>query len=224
MAQTGTERGAPARVPPSILVSAGYSSAEKVAELKFYDPESDSIVLWKDRTGHKPYCYSRLEPGELGEISGREDVIKIESVRRSDLITDSDVTVSKIVVDDPLAIGGKDDSIRNLIDTWEADIKYYENYLYDQDLIVGRYYEGEDGELRHVEKEISEEVKLALKSLLWDRVSSDSMIDSKEFQEYIAGWANLLNQPIPHIKRAAFDIEVEFESARFRMPRWPTRL
>ena len=214
MAQTGTERGAPARVPPSILVSAGYSSAEKVAELKFYDPESDSIVLWKDRTGHKPYCYSRLEPGELGEISGREDVIKIESVRRSDLITDSDVTVSKIVVDDPLAIGGKDDSIRNLIDTWEADIKYYENYLYDQDLIVGRYYEGEDGELRHVEKEISEEVKLALKSLLWDRVSSDSMIDSKEFQEYIAGWANLLNQPIPHIKRAAFDIEVEFESGK----------
>ena len=35
----------------------------------------------------------------------------------------------------------EDNSIRNVMDTWESDIKYYENYLYDRQLIVGKYYE-----------------------------------------------------------------------------------
>src|SRR3972149_2130378 len=61
------------------------------------------------------------------------------------MINDCEITVSKIVVSNPLAIGGTDKSIRNLIDTWESDIKYYENYLYDKSLIVGKYYRIENG-------------------------------------------------------------------------------
>ena len=41
--------------------------------------------------------------------------------------------MSKITVDNPLSIGGNyGESIRNQIETWESDIKYYETYLYDQ--------------------------------------------------------------------------------------------
>ncbi len=47
---------------------------------------------------------------------------------------------------------------------------------------------------------ISDEVKLALKSLLWDKVDSNSMVDEEEFKEFISEWADLLNQPIPKIK------------------------
>ena len=67
--------------------------------------------------------------------------------------------------------------------------------------------------------EISDEVKLALKSLLWDKVDSQSMINAEEFKEFISEWADLLNQPIPKIKRLSVDIEVEFEPGRFPDPK-----
>jgi len=101
-----------------------------------------------------------------------------------------------------------------LIDTWESDIKYYENYLYDKSLIVGKYYKIENGKIIPENLQISDEVRLALKTLLWDKAADDGMVDSKEFQKYVSEWADLLNQPIPKIKRVSFDIEVESEVGR----------
>jgi len=43
---------------------------------------------------------------------------------------------------------------------------------------------------------------------------SKGSVNVKEFQEYITQWANLLNQPIPKIRRLSFDIEVEMEIGR----------
>ena len=208
-------------MPPSILVSATYEKRTKSAVLKFYDPESQRLFLWNDNTNHKPYCYSRLEPDELEFLQEREDVLGIEQVKRHDLIKDADVSVSKIKVDDPLAIGGTtgDKSIRNIIETWESDIKYYENYLYDNGLIVGKYYEISDGRIRPHDLEISDEVKLALKSLLWDKVDSESAVDPQGFKEFISEWADLLNQPIPRIRRLSVDIEVEAEVGRIPDPK-----
>lgn len=201
-------------VPASLLVSATYNSQNNAAVLKFYEPKSQKIILWPDQTGHKPYCYSKLNPDELDFLSERDDVEKIESVKKHDMINDVEITVSKIVVSNPLAIGGTDKSIRNLIDTWESDIKYYENYLYDKSLIVGKYYKIENGKIIPENLQISDEVRLALKTLLWDKAADDGMVDSKEFQEYVSEWADLLNQPIPKIKRVSFDIEVEAEVGR----------
>ncbi|MGI0063568.1 MAG: DNA-directed DNA polymerase I [Nitrosopumilaceae archaeon] len=201
-------------VPASLLVSATYNSQNNAAILKFYEPESQKIILWPDQTGHKPYCYSKLNPDELDFLSDRDDVEKIESVKKHDMINDVEITVSKIVVSNPLAIGGTDKSIRNLIDTWESDIKYYENYLYDKSLIVGKYYKIENGKIIPENLQISDEVRLALKTLLWDKSVDDGMVDSKEFQKYVSEWADLLNQPIPKIKRVSFDIEVESEVGR----------
>ncbi|NND86254.1 MAG: DNA-directed DNA polymerase I [Nitrosopumilus sp.] len=206
---------------PSMLVSATYDNNSKSAVLKFYNPESQKLILWKDETGHKPYCYSRLSPDELDFLQEREDVFEIKTVQRFDLITDKEIDMSKITVADPLAIGGTsgDKSIRNVIETWESDIKYYENYLYDRKLIVGKYYEIVDKKLKPHDLEISDEVKIALKSLLWDKVDSESMVDSEEFKKYITEWADLLNQPIPKIKRLSVDIEVEAEIGRIPDPK-----
>ena len=206
---------------PSMLVSATYDNNSKSAVLKFYNPESQKLILWKDETGHKPYCYSRLSPGELDFLQEREDILEIKTVQRHDLITDKEIDMSKITVADPLAIGGTtgDKSIRNVIETWESDIKYYENYLYDRKLIVGKYYEIVDKKLKPHDLEISDEVKIALKSLLWNKVDSESMVDSEEFKKYITEWADLLNQPIPKIKRLSLDIEVEAEVGRIPDPK-----
>jgi DNA polymerase I len=209
-------------MPAAMLVSATYDNISKSAVLKFYEPESKKLFIWKDEIGHNPYCYSRLSPDELDFLQEREDVLEIKTVQRYDLMKDSKIDMSKITVSDPLAIGGNyGESIKNKIETWESDIKYYENYLYDRQLIVGRYYEIKNGKLdeKSTELEISDEVKLALKSLLWDKVDSESMVDAEEFKKYISEWADLLNQPIPKIKRLSVDIEVEAEIGRIPDPK-----
>jgi len=208
-------------LPPSLLVSATYDNISRSAVLKFYEPQSQKIVLWRDEINHKPYCYSKLNPEELDFLQERDDVLKIESVKKHDLIKDEDIQVSKITVTDPLAIGGTstDKSIRNILETWESDIKYYENYLYDRALIIGKYYELKDGKIIPHDLEISDEVKLALKSLLWDKLSSENIVNAKEFQQFISDWADLLNQPIPKIKRLGLDIEVESEIGRIPDPK-----
>jgi DNA polymerase I len=204
-----------------MLVSATYDNITRTAVLKFYEPISQKLILWHDETGHKPYCYSRLSPDELDFLQERDDILEIKTEKRHDLMKDEEVTLSKIIVADPLTIGGTagDKSIRNIIETWESDIKYYENYLYDRALIVGKYYEIIDGKIKPHDLEISDEVKLALKSLLWDKVDSENMVDPKEFKELISDWADLLNQPIPRIKRLSVDIEVEAEIGRIPDPK-----
>ena len=206
---------------PSMLVSATYDNNSKSAVLKFYEPESQKLFLWKDETGHKPYCYSRLAPDELDFLQERDDILEIKTVQKHDLIKDDEISMSKITVADPLAIGGTtgDKSIRNIIETWESDIKYYENYLYDRKLIIGKYYEIKDGKIVPHDLEISDQVKLALKSLLWDKVDSESMVDTEGFKKFISEWADLLNQPIPKIKRLSVDIEVEAEIGRIPDPK-----
>ena len=208
-------------MPPAMLVSATYDILSKSAVLKFYESESQRLILWKDEIGHKPYCYSRLAPDELDFLQERDDVLEIKTVQRYDLIKDKEINMSKIIVADPLAIGGTtgDKSIRNIIETWESDIKYYESYLYDRNLIIGKYYEIINGKIKPHDLEISDEVKIALKSLLWDKVDSNSMVDANEFKELISEWAELLNQPIPKIKRLSVDIEVEAEIGRIPDPK-----
>ena len=216
------ESSNPKSMPPSMLVSAAYDGASKKALLKFYDPESKELYLWWDESGHKPYCYSKLSPEELGHLESRSDILDISRVKKYSLADDCMMEVSKITAGDPLAIGGKpyggdmERSVRDIIETWESDIKYYETYLYDRRIVVGRYYKAQEGKLKPVNVEISDEVSLALKSLLWDKVDSGSMVDEAEFRKCISDWADLLNQPIPEIKRLSVDIEVE--SVEGRLP------
>ena len=209
-------------MPYGLLISAAYNSQKNAAILKFYEPVSQRIFLWADKSGHKPYCYSKLSPDEIPtEISERDDVIEIKQVKLLDILHDKPIDVSKILVQDPLAIGGTQTSksIRNLIDTWESDIKYYESYLYDNSLIVGKYYKIENDAVVPYDLEISDETKSSLKSMLLDKQSDTNLPDTKQFDEHVSQWANLLNQPIPKIKRISLDIEVESEIGRIPDPK-----
>ena len=209
-------------MPYGLLISATYNSQKNAAILKFYEPVSQRIFLWADKSGHRPYCYSKLSPDEIPtEISERDDVIEIKQVKLLDILHDKLIDVSKILVKDPLAIGGTQTSksIRNLIDTWESDIKYYETYLYDSSLIVGKYYKIENDAVVPYDLEISDETKLSLKTMLLDKQSDTNLPDTKQFDEHVSQWANLLNQPIPKIKRISLDIEVESEIGRIPDPK-----
>lgn len=211
-----------ASMPSALLVSATYDSASKLAVLKFYEPKSQKIILWKDNTGHKPYCYTMAPPSAVeGVLGSRSDIISVEPTRRLDLTQDKEITMSKITVKDPLAIGGTstNKSVRNLLDTWESDIKYYENYLYDRKLIVGKYYEIQNARIREDKQSISAKVNAKLKSLLWDKATDKDVVNVTEFQKFMREWAQLLNQPIPPMRRVAVDIEVDADEGRIPDPK-----
>jgi len=200
-----------------LLISATYDSRKKAAVLKFYDSVTQDIVLWADKTGHKPYCFSKLSLDEIPpNISERDDVIEVKQVERLDNLKDKMIKISKIIVKDPLAIGGTqtNKSIRNLIDTWESDIKYYESYLYDNSLIIGKYYRIENDKIIPDDMEISDETRLSLNSMLLDKLGGNNLPDSKQFDGHVSQWAELLNQPIPQIKRISVDIEVDSDTGR----------
>jgi len=55
--------------------------------------------------------------------------------------------------------------------------------------------------------------------MLLDKQSDTNLPDPKQFDEHVSQWANLLNQPIPKIKRISLDIEVESEIGRIPDPK-----
>ena len=204
---------------PMLLLSAVYSGEEKKVYLKFYDPKDNVIYLWRDRTNHRPYCYTKMEFAEQAEqLAQKETKYTIEHVKKRDIIIDRQIDALKVLAPDPLSIGGTDSSFREKVTSWEADIKYHENYLYDRSLIPGTYYVRKGEQLTYFEYPISEKVQFALKSLLWDKIKEAGEA-GKEYRQYITNWANLLNQPIPELKRVAVDIEVETEEGRMPNPR-----
>ena len=204
---------------PMLLLSAVYSGEEKKVYLKFYDPQDKIIYQWRDRTDHKPYCYTKMDfADQARQIAQKETKFILKQVKKQDIILDKEIEVLKVIAPDPLSIGGTDYSFREKVTSWEADIKYHENYLYDRALIPGSYYVRNDEQIMPFEYPISEKVESALKSLLWDKIKEGGEAGN-EYRQYITDWAKLLNQPIPELKRIAVDIEVETEEGRMPNPR-----
>ncbi len=151
----------------SALVSATYDGDRRVALLKFYEPKEDRIYIWADKSGHKPYCYSKQEEADLRYLlRERSNLERIETVSKYEPLSDREIKVSKIIAKDPLAIGGQDSSLRNAINCWEADIKYYENYLYDNGLVVGAHYKIINGKIEPVPFNMPKEVEESLRRTL----------------------------------------------------------
>lgn len=204
---------------PALLLSAVYSGEEKKVYLKFYDTDKNIIYHWRDRTGHKPYCYTKMQfADQVEQVVQKETKYTVEEVKKRDIILDQEINIIKVLAPDPLSIGGTEYSFREKVPSWEADIKYHENYLYDRALIPGTYYIRKGEQIIPFEYPISEKVQTALKSLLWDKIKETGE-SGKEYRQYITNWAKLLNQPIPELKRLAIDIEVETEEGRMPNPR-----
>ena len=206
---------------PSLLLSAIYLGDEQKVYLKFYDSNSNRIYFWRDRTNHKPYCYTKMQYRNAAEkIAEIEKKYSLELTKKSDLISDKEIDILKIIAPDPLSIGGTENSIREKVTSWEADIKYHENYLYDTGLIPGSYYIRKGEEIKQFEYEISNKVQEELNNLLWNKIKEgEDKAKNREYRQYITSWANLLNQPIPDLKRVSLDIEVESEEGRMPTPR-----
>ncbi|HZD35068.1 MAG TPA: DNA-directed DNA polymerase I [Nitrososphaeraceae archaeon] len=209
-----------------LLLSSVYVGDEQAVYLLFYDFDENGLVAWRDRTNHRPYCYTKMEYRDRAEaICTEEKKLSIQRTKKRDLINDQIIEVLKIVAPDPLSIGGTENSVRERVRCWEADIKYHENYLYDSGLIPGSYYRRKGDSIVSEEYGISEAVKEALMHLILNNGDNGKKNDESQhipndgYQSQVISWASLLNQPIPELKRVALDIEVESEEGQMPTPR-----
>jgi len=190
------------------LLSVTYDGKAGKALLKFYDPEKGDIILWHDNTGHKPYFYTNLSPEELYRIKGvasHPGFDHFEVVEKFDLLHLRKVKVTKVVAKDPLSVGGKKNSLREIIKkaggkVWEAKIKYHNCYIYDRQLIPGMPYRIVN------DKVIMEKVKIP--SELEDLVEKLWEKEPEEEKEMLKEWLPLFESEVPWRRRVAIDIEV----------------
>src|SRR5208337_1269068 len=203
----------PASIPPSYSVSIGYDGDLRKCFLRLYEPKSHKIYFWFDQSGHKPYCFSKQTIPELQkirDISQNFGFDHFEEGERFDALRGENTKVTKIVAKDPLTIGGKPTgSIRDVITAWEADIKYVENYIYDQGIEPGMMYEVKNNQLSLVEYRLPEQASKDIDELFRD--------DSPEYRELAREWMRLLECPVPEYRRAAIDIEV-MQAVETRVP------
>ena len=222
------EEMVPRNLPPSFFVSATYDGDRRSACIKLYEPSSHCIYLWYDTSGHKPYCFTNIQPEELyrmERVVSHPGFDHVEMIEKYDALQDRRINVAKIVAKDPLAIGGRPTGcIRDIIPedyakmfaseiepkVWEANIKYYQCYIFDRNLSPGMPYRIDDGELVPVVyNEAEEAVKRILKTSFKD--------EREDLLSYLETWTRLLEYPAPDMKRVALDIEV-FSPVATRVP------
>src|SRR5215207_9649688 len=160
---------------PALLLSAVYSGDEQKVYLKFYNEKDQTILFWRDRTNHRPYCFTKINYRDAAEkVIQKKRKYSSEITKKRDLISDKEIECLKIVAPDPLSIGGTENSFREKVTCWEADIKYHENYLYDTGLIPGTCYIRTGDSLTRFEQPISHKVQDELQKLLWNKRKENS--------------------------------------------------
>lgn len=175
-----------------ILLSVVFQNRKVI--LKFYEPVSDRLIM-VNGDDYKQHCY--VLPTEVPKIKEIMGINNIQETEIYDVTKDEKRIMAKVSVDNPSVIYElKDAGI-----CWEGDIKYYQSYIYDNKYIVGTWYDVDKNEIVPIK---SDENAFDLKS-----IDMESVVDRESFVRQLKNWAGLLGQPIPKIRRLAFDIEVE---------------
>jgi DNA polymerase elongation subunit (family B) len=199
---------APTSVPPGVLVNIDYQGDAGVAKLKIYDIAKAQIYEWLDNTQHHPYCltdFSRDDLSQQNDVVGHSGFLKLDTTPKYNLLRDQEEEYTIIVARDPLAIGGRQNSIREKLGrdhAWEADIRYTQCYTMDRALTPGLIYRVQQTKLVPVPQEFSPEDAKKIRELFKD---------DKELSKLIEEYLPLFLTPAPSLPRLAIDIEVESE-------------
>lgn len=201
-------------LPQAYVLSAGYDGNRRAAYLRLYEPMTRRIHFWYDNTGHLPYCLSDLTPEQLKgvpELANHPGLHDIKTVEKYDPLQAKQVTMSIIVAKDPLSVGGRPSgTIRDIIPkAWEADIRYYDCYIYDRQIFPGMPYSIRNGDLAPIRSDPPKDLLAEVEKVFAG--------EEEQFRGYVDGWINLLQTPIPSIRRVALDIEVA-ASVQNRVP------
>ncbi|MEM0014358.1 MAG: DNA-directed DNA polymerase I [Zestosphaera sp.] len=193
-------------VPESYFLGSYYSGELRKAYLKFYDDVSGRTYIWVDKTGHMPYFLTDTPPEELGQkIIKDKSFERVEVVRKHDLLRVKDVTLTKVVAKDPLAIP----RMRTLVaSAWEANIKYHDCYVFDNGLIPGMRYTANGRGVSMIQPKLGDDVMSLYKNVVKGE---------EELLELALRMAPLFEERPPRMRRLAVDIEV-YTPTRLRVP------
>ncbi len=205
------------KLPPSYLIDVKYDGELEKAYLKFFNPLDGKIYRFYDNTDHKPYLLTSLSIADVESIIGKmSEYIGSVSIKRYSLLHEREVELTKVLASNPLAIGGrKGGSFRDLINpSYEANIRYHLNYIYDNKLIPGLLYEIKNGKLGQIEPKINSDINEKLLLIFKDH--------PKEVRELVNNYKSTFFSDIPQLKRCAIDIEVESTKGKIPDPNTAT--
>src|SRR4030095_9810473 len=77
---------------PALLLSSVYSGEEQKVYLKLYSETDQAIFYWRDRTNHRPYCYTKVDyRNDVEQVLKKEKKYSLLSTKKKDLISDKDI-------------------------------------------------------------------------------------------------------------------------------------
>lgn len=187
------------------LMDVIYEPNTSKAQCIFYHEPSKSIYKWNDNTGHLPYLLTYMTEESLNEVSQivkSDEFVKMEKVKRFDLLNEKEIELTKVYGTNPLAIGGRPSSFREFTGgpTFEADIRYHFNYVTEKKITPGTYYKVINGDLHPSSSGIDPDVEKELTVAFHGQ--------EEEQLQMLNEYMPLLFQKIPDVLRCAFDIEV----------------
>jgi hypothetical protein len=136
---------------------------------------------------------------KIERLKNHQGLDCIKTVEKCDPLQFKIVKMSKIIAKDPLSIGGRPSgTIRDILPkTWEADIRYYNCYIYDKQLLMGMPYNVTNEKLVQVQYDAPSEVQKTIDELFKG--------EDRDFKKYVDNWVKLFQGPIPNIRRAAIE-------------------
>ncbi len=195
------------RVEEGYILDVGYDPQYNRAYIIIYIEGEGKLYRWMDRTGHKPYFLTDLEPEQVRSIIGRDpDFVDAYKVEKIDLLSYRKRYLTKIIVSNPLAVRKFRDKFPK---AWEANIKYHHNYIYDNGIIPGLKYRIRNSKIQPLYSLSRDEV--------YETIDRDLSEESSEVKKLAIEWYPLFEEKPPRIKRASIDIEV-YTPTRGRVP------
>jgi DNA polymerase I len=197
----------PTNLPPSFLLSIDYSGPMNKAVARLYEPKTKKVYFWIDNTNHKPYLYTDWPPQVVeSKVKNNPGFVKTETIQLHDLLHDKQVTMTKLIGDNPLSIGGGAASMREKLKdqndvshAWEANIRYHLCFTYDRSFVPGLMYEIEKGRLVECPPDVDEKTLQEFKNVIAEEEGLESIIST---------YSPMFFTEVPDIKRIALDIEV----------------
>lgn len=180
--------------------------------------DSGELARWVDRTDHRPYFLTNASPEDLASIGVDSEtdssVMQFDLVSKFHPIRRETLKLTKVITRDPLAVRKLREKVRSKgFQVWEADIRYHNNYIFDNLIVPGA---------RHVAEKSIARVKsstgIASRALASEKAMKlASSIKTEVDPRLVEDWVSMFLEEPPDALRVSLDVEV-YTPAEGRVP------
>lgn len=179
------------------FLSTEYDPNHNKTGIKLYDVENQTMVYFHDPYNYKPYFYVDIPEKDLNPKDVPASLIDhIEEVTKKDLLSYATKKFTKIVTKTPADVPRVRDNFEK---TWESDIRFHLNWIYDNQLVPGRKYIWNSRNNFQESKSRKEGMKLP----------EEIIKNLEKFGDLISVFRDDFEHEIPNLPIVSLDIEVE---------------